>query len=1449
MAYSARYIFSFRDILDGDVLITIAEDGFSGTAIRRSVGGSPVLKCEDGGAIKGMSLEFPAECEVEDEFAILYTPDPYRFQVWVEIDGQRVWTGFVTPELYAAPWVDPPYDVTVTATDGLGELKRHTFHALGEQTLEAYLMTMLAATGLDLPLNLISTLETDVSEAPYMLSETAVNLDFLDGETYYDVVERILGSINATIRQRDGRWLIVRETDITALTDEGVIADSVGIGYPVRPFGSLRTSEIWPVGRLNMEIVPARNRVEVNAANKPREDLVDIAAMLGDGSWNGIDKCWELEQGEWQYADIEIPATDAANMCDLNVRATARQSSSKSQNSLYISVRAYGTDTATGQPGMRSLRVKTELDHDYISHSGIVKDAQKVFKRSLVWDTAEDNMIPLDTPLASSGTASDCGDMEVVVPLASLAASDLTAITRVRVMAGAWKDTIYLHGFEVSTVGAYESVGTVLALGNSARGAARALEPVFSDTFPGNLGRPFLANVVRARHGQSAYTVETFGSDAFPAQLPYGEWLAKDFALACATPRLRLQGRLQMPDAIPPLCLSTGGLTYMAESWTMDLIQREADISLISLPATSLQVVSVTQTAYTDGGAESTSVTTAFPSSFSIGADDTATRHIAVTAPTGMSWAVTGAPSWITVISGSGTGSGTASFRCDANSGERRAAVLSVAGVPVSVSQEGIGTEYRLEITRTPADSNMTLTVDGQTVDYAYGGIPVGAGLTVTVRITKDGYRTVTDSFTMPFGDTRKSYELTEDLPVTMSYPSVVSSAAQNVPITVSDPSGKGWAISFQMSHYYGYITGAGVTSGDAVVSGTTISGIGNAAVYLTVPANTGTASILVGGANDPIYVKYSSEGSYEPGMRFTHQGAGSSTVTVTSVTLNKNTLSLTAGNSETLAATVQPSNATNPTLSWTTTDSGVAAVDQSGKVTAIGAGTATIRASATDGSGKYAQCAVTVTAAVVRVDSVTLNRQTASIPAGTTLQLTADVQPSNATDKSVTWSSSDTSVATVSQSGLITGVAPGTATVTVRTTDNNRTATCVVTVTSQGTLSVENITVTAAQESASVTVESSNVDTSTIRAASSASFIRSVSVDVSGTYPTIRLTLYSNQATTQRTGTVNVTATDGNGDPVSTSFTVTQRAATSSDVPCTGVEVSGPSTIANSSNEATYNAVLSPSNTTQRGVSWSVSGPATIVPDGLQCLVRITGDGTVTVTATNTYNTARTGSKTVTADYIHNPGNITVSPSSVTLDPLGTSDDTAQVTATDIEPGSLSVKSYSGLITGASLSGGKLAVSFTANQSTVSSRSGSVTLRALDLNGDDVEAVVQYTQPAIPMPDTTFGIMGLHVEQQAGKISAAWKVRFRNQGNTTGTVYAPAWTLKGYDSGGSETISRSGTLPDRTVSANSEEWEIYSDLWNGVIGSTVEYVITMSSGLVESSYTGDGDDDLDNID
>lgn len=94
------------------------------------------------------------------------------------------------------------------------------------------------------------------------------------------------------------------------------------------------------------------------------------------------------------------------------------------------------------------------------------------------------------------------------------------------------------------------------------------------------------------------------------------------------------------------------------------------------------------------------------------------------------------------------------------------------------------------------------------------------------------------------------------------------------------------------------------------------------------------------------------------------------------------------------------------------------------------------------------AEIEVTYTAETVHPTSVSVSPSTASIEAGETVQLTETVLPSNATDKSVTWSSSNTSVATVNSSGLVTGVSAGSATITVTTVDGSKTATCAVTVT-----------------------------------------------------------------------------------------------------------------------------------------------------------------------------------------------------------------------------------------------------------------------------------------------------------------------------------------------------------------------------------------------------------------
>ena len=168
-------------------------------------------------------------------------------------------------------------------------------------------------------------------------------------------------------------------------------------------------------------------------------------------------------------------------------------------------------------------------------------------------------------------------------------------------------------------------------------------------------------------------------------------------------------------------------------------------------------------------------------------------------------------------------------------------------------------------------------------------------------------------------------------------------------------------------------------------------------------------------------------------------------TVSVTGVTLTPASLSLFTDDTATLTATVQPSDATNQNVTWSSDKPEVATVEN-GVVTAKAAGTATITVTTADGN-KTATCAVTVTAATVPVTGVTLNKTSTSLYVGDTETLTATVEPSDATDKNVTWSSDNEGVATVDATGKVTAVSAGTATITVTTEDGAKTASCTVTV------------------------------------------------------------------------------------------------------------------------------------------------------------------------------------------------------------------------------------------------------------------------------------------------------------------------------------------------------------------------------------------------------------------
>lgn len=153
--------------------------------------------------------------------------------------------------------------------------------------------------------------------------------------------------------------------------------------------------------------------------------------------------------------------------------------------------------------------------------------------------------------------------------------------------------------------------------------------------------------------------------------------------------------------------------------------------------------------------------------------------------------------------------------------------------------------------------------------------------------------------------------------------------------------------------------------------------------------------------------------------------GSGSSSIAVTAITLDQSDVTINRKNTLQLTATIAPQNATNKTVTWTTSNKDVATVDTTGKVTGIGAGTVTITAAA---GQKAAACRVTV---VVLMDGITLNHTELAIDKGSTEQLTAKITPEDTTDdKTITWTSSDPEIVNVDDTGKITALKPGKATV-----------------------------------------------------------------------------------------------------------------------------------------------------------------------------------------------------------------------------------------------------------------------------------------------------------------------------------------------------------------------------------------------------------------------------------
>lgn len=197
------------------------------------------------------------------------------------------------------------------------------------------------------------------------------------------------------------------------------------------------------------------------------------------------------------------------------------------------------------------------------------------------------------------------------------------------------------------------------------------------------------------------------------------------------------------------------------------------------------------------------------------------------------------------------------------------------------------------------------------------------------------------------------------------------------------------------------------------------------------IPANQSYLSVPSG---TPSELKIVTEEEYNKYMESTPTG----------ITLSQSAATLTEGETLTLSADITPATA-DKSVTWTSSNSAVATVSDAGVVTAIAAGNAVI--TATTSNGLSASCDVTVKSAVILATSVTLDKESFSAVEGTEFSLTATVLPENATNKTLSWASSNASIISVSQDGLVKILKEGDATVTATTTDgSNISASCLVT-------------------------------------------------------------------------------------------------------------------------------------------------------------------------------------------------------------------------------------------------------------------------------------------------------------------------------------------------------------------------------------------------------------------
>ena len=585
MAYASRAYFIFK----GNIYyrIDILQDGFTGTRIKRNLGGNPILRRERNGDIFGSSLEFYAESEIDGEFSFLYTTNPValKVQLWEISDpededpdvGTLRWEGFVVTEQYSEPFIDPPYNVNVVATDGLGELKYSIF----EPSLEAMysenytvltaLEFVLSQTGHTLPVfsNMISISDghgTSVLNTPLRISGFA-------GQSYYEILTAILMLLHARIFLDmwggELQWWLVRETDIANYSSYFNVLTCTrlsGNGY------------YWPVGELRLSVEAAKSGVTLVSSDEVFESMPKtiIQRFTSGTSYYARTTFKKFSFGSKNYSPL-LPYNQTA------LSAIISNNTSSEKTVTYALWVRYNSNDYYWN-GSAWVTTETYLPLGTLSANALHQSFEVQLRAAMIpvaWGGVD--LIVLIA--VSSSTLSNVHVEDIRLALMN---SDVILQTRRR------QGTQCVYRYNLGRK-------DVLKLNNSARFPESELNlPIVLPAQ--SMGTAINAGIAMGKL-LGAYFPAPDGwiSDNDSTGREYISLLARDYALSFAQPRRRLQGTLHSdygtPDAF--VIRFPDNIEYVVETYNWDLRTNDMDFSAISLPATSITVTSEEIT-YTD---------------------------------------------------------------------------------------------------------------------------------------------------------------------------------------------------------------------------------------------------------------------------------------------------------------------------------------------------------------------------------------------------------------------------------------------------------------------------------------------------------------------------------------------------------------------------------------------------------------------------------------------------------------------------------------------------------------------------------------------------------------------------------------------------------------------------------------------------------------------------------